>query len=231
MTALWCAPSTAMMSKPVLAVPITDTMTDGRRVASTNSAAVVASGGTSSMKTNVGLCECGCGGTPRLASHTDRRFGHVKGQPVRFILGHATPRSGYVVEDRGYTTPCWVWLGRPTDEGYGRARQRGRHAPAHRVIYEEVVGPIPAGLTIDHLCRVRLCVNPDHLEPVPIRENVLRGNGPSAIHARKTHCERGHEFTPANTYVRPSRRGLPDGGRVCRICQRLRRSAAWRNAS
>ena len=75
-------------------------------------------------------------------------------------------------------------------------------------------GPIPEGLTLDHLCRVRACVNPAHLEPVTLRENTLRSpSAPTAINARKTECLRGHAFTPENTWVHRSRR-------CCRECKR-----------
>lgn len=92
----------------------------------------------------------------------------------------------------------------------------GSQPLAHRVFYEHHVGPIPLGLTIDHLCKVTRCVNPDHLEPVTQRVNTLRGDGPSAVNARKTHCPHGHEYTPDNTYVRKA------GGRICKTCSQQR---------
>lgn len=111
-------------------------------------------------------------------------------------------------------TDCWVFAGRKHPDGYGRVKGGGRMRQAHRVLYEALVGPIPDGLTIDHLCRVRACVNPLHLEPVTNRENILRGEGWPARNARKTHCAYGHPFDEANTYVDPS------GRRTCRACRR-----------
>lgn len=109
---------------------------------------------------------------------------------------------------------CWEWMAAKT-RGYGRFYMRGQMPGAHRVSYQMFVGPIPDGLTLDHLCRNPGCVRFDHLEPVSNRENVLRGEGTSARHARQTHCKRGHKFDAANTYVHR-------GKRYCRTCQRIR---------
>lgn len=111
------------------------------------------------------------------------------------------------------TEPCWIWQGRTDRLGYGRYGTG--NLIAHRVAYEFMVGPIPDGLTLDHLCRNRRCVNPAHLEAVTLHTNILRGQAPAARNARKTHCGRGHEFTAENTYWRA------DGGRECRQCQRI----------
>lgn len=96
---------------------------------------------------------------------------------------------------------CWNWAG-SSNGGYGQigaGGDRGKTLSVHRVVYESMVGPIPAGLTIDHLCRNPLCVNPKHLEAVTQRVNVLRGTAPTAINARKTHCKWGHPFDENNT--------------------------------
>ena len=121
--------------------------------------------------------------------------------------------------------PCRNWHGAISDTGYGTTTVRNKTVLAHRHVYQQERGPIPSGLVLDHLCRNRRCVNPDHLEPVTIRENVLRSTAPSAIHAAKTHCIHGHEFTPENTYTPPSRRC-----RMCRACMRerdKRRPCGW----
>ena len=109
-------------------------------------------------------------------------------------------------------TGCWNWVGN-TSDGYGALRIDRKMVKAHRFAYELLVGPIPDGLQLDHLCRNRACCNPGHLEPVTDVENILRGEGPPAVNARKTHCIHGHEFTEANTYVYPHFRS-------CKACKR-----------
>lgn len=121
---------------------------------------------------------------------------------------HGTFRTGHHDE-----SGCWLWAGARDAYGYGAATG---HTKAHRLVYEALVGPIPRGLTIDHLCRVRACVNPTHLEPVTRGENVLRGESRGAVALRENHCYQGHSFTPENTIVRR------DGSRLCRSCKRKR---------
>jgi HNH endonuclease len=117
-------------------------------------------------------------------------------------------------------TGCWDWLGSKYLNGYGSFRRGGpgggQQAPAHRIAYELFKGPIPDGLTIDHACRNRGCVNPAHLEAMPIRENTLRGIGPTAQNARKTRCDRGHPLEGENLRVNCR------GDRVCVACARDR---------
>lgn len=120
---------------------------------------------------------------------------------------------------------CWRWMGSfMHDSGYAQLHVKLRDGRwsvtvAHRVAYEIYRGPIPDGLVLDHLCRNRWCVNPQHLEAVSDRTNILRGTGFSARHARKTHCPQGHEYDLLNTYV--DKRGL----RHCRACFRERARA------
>lgn len=111
------------------------------------------------------------------------------------------------------TKDCWIWLGALAN-GYGQVRFDGVSIPAHRAAYELLVGPIPDGFQIDHLCRVTNCVNPEHLEAVTPAENKRRGTSPAAVNARKTECQKGHPFDEVNTYVTSS------GGRQCRTCKR-----------
>lgn len=114
------------------------------------------------------------------------------------------------------TDECWEWTGHRSRTGYGAIampRREGKTniAKAHRVSYELFVGPIPDGLVIDHLCRNRACVRPDHMEPVTAGVNALRGDTVTAANSAKTHCERGHPFDDANT-IRIGRT------RRCRTC-------------
>jgi hypothetical protein len=113
---------------------------------------------------------------------------------------------------------CWEWLGYRMRLGYGQLHHGGRTAYAHVVAYELFKGPVPDGLEIDHLCRNPGCVNPNHLEAVTHRENMLRGRTPSAAHAAKTHCHRGHPLSGENLQGLSGRRE-----RICKECRRLRR--------
>lgn len=109
---------------------------------------------------------------------------------------------------------CWLWDGSHSGQGYGQFWGNGRTEWAHRVVYEALVGPIPDGLQIDHLCRNPGCVNPGHLEVVTSRENTLRGVSMVARNAKKTRCPSGHPYDEKNTYRDKKEK------RHCRICMR-----------
>lgn len=120
--------------------------------------------------------------------------------------------KNHVVQPDG----CWRWNLSIRPDGYGQIWTGNTVRLTHRVSYEIHVGPIPEGLVLDHLCRNRACINPEHLEVVTNEENIRRGQGPSALNARKTHCNQGHELDDANTYT------TPGGTRQCRTCNRIR---------
>lgn len=113
-------------------------------------------------------------------------------------------------------TLCWEWVATLNWGGYGKMGNQG----AHRVVYEFLIGKIPEGLQLDHLCRNRACVNPMHLEPVTARINRNRGR---FYNAEKTHCKWGHEFNKENTYINPKNQR-----RTCIHCKR-KLLKEWRN--
>jgi hypothetical protein len=115
-------------------------------------------------------------------------------------------------------TGCWRWMASLTGHGYGQINVNGRPRRAHVVAYTLLVGPIPAGMELDHLCRRRWCCNPLHVEPVTRRTNFLRSEHPCAEVVRTTRCRRGHELTPENTVINNPK----TGGRTCRICRNER---------
>jgi hypothetical protein len=160
------------------------------------------------------LCECGCGQPTRIASKTKTSRGEVKGQPQRFIHGHAARvirgslgerlARGFDRDDSG----CWLWSGATTN-GYGVIQEGGRQQRAHRVMYEQLVAPIPEGDDLHHTCGKRRCVNPEHLIP------LSRSRHKSAHAEAITRCPHGHEYTPENTYMIPGK-----NQRQCRACKR-----------
>lgn len=125
------------------------------------------------------------------------------------------------------TEGCWNWLGSTCNDGYGRisTSKAGKYIYAHRFSFELKNGQIPSGMTIDHICRNRKCVNPDHLRVVSNRENILSGISPSAFHAKQTHCIHGHPFSGDNLIIRKS------GGRDCKECKRNRQKMNLNNSA
>lgn len=109
---------------------------------------------------------------------------------------------------------CWEWQAARISSGYGEFWLDGKMHLSHRLVYEALIGPIAPGMEIDHLCRNHACSNPAHLEVVTPRQNSLRGTGPSAENAQKTHCPNGHEYAGPNLYV------TSKGHRQCRACHR-----------
>lgn len=155
---------------------------------------------------------------PYSPSVMDRFWSYVKPAGPLTYLGGDEARD---------EAACWEWIGHTAGgnneggdnetKGYGTLRVGRGAVYAHRLSYETFIGPIPAGLHIDHLCRNRLCVNPRHLEPVTQQVNVLRGVGPAALNAKKTVCKRGHPLE----VIGPRRRMCP----TCRKASRLEASA------
>lgn len=112
---------------------------------------------------------------------------------------------------------CWLWMGTIGNLGYGKTEIKGKTCLVHRVVYQHLVGPIPDGLQLDHLCRTRSCVNPKHLEAVTCKTNIQRGNtGKDNQHKGKTHCKHGHLFDEANTRINSK------GFRFCIECNKIR---------
>lgn len=116
---------------------------------------------------------------------------------------------------------CLIWTGAKDRGGYGLIEVRHKLQKAHRVSYELARGPIPDGCQLDHLCRNRACINPEHLEPVSARENVLRGFSPVGNNARKAECKNGHPLSGDNLIQRAK------GWRGCRACSRIQNLASW----
>lgn len=164
----------------------------------------------------------------RVCQPREKKPTHLDGEAMFVqVNGDSRQRNshpiGYIVQESG----CWEWTG-GLSRGYGQwhhAYISGKSTSriAHRVMYELRKGPIPKGLALDHLCRNRKCVNPDHLEPVTHRENILRGVSPAATRHKQTECHRGHPLNTENTYVFKR-----DGSRHCRACCAIN-SAKYRN--
>lgn len=158
-----------------------------------------------------GYCHCGCGERTSLAKQTSRRFGHVRGEPVRFLVGHVGAKSieEKLAEKTGAPDEngCWPWVGWfGKDSPYGIMTHRGKARTAHRWAWIAANGEIPDDWQVHHECENPACVNPDHLEAVD-----------TSTHAKRhlsDRCGNGHEWTPENTHLNKA------GTRVCRACRR-----------
>ena len=169
-----------------------------------------------------GICTVeGCGSTHRVSKGLcnkhylrQERYGdteavHPKTKIVHPLINRVEAKldkNGPVFKELG---SCWLWKGRKSKDGYGYITQYDNAYRVHRVTYEHYVGPIPEKLELDHLCRVRHCAAPLHLEPVTREVNRLRGNNVCTLNSKKTHCKRGHEL--------PEER-LNNGQRYCFVC-------------
>jgi hypothetical protein len=142
--------------------------------------------------------------TPPPSSPSDGPESRISGTSRFWSKTAPVPHDGWI---------CLVWTGSIATNGYGRYWQNGKLMQAHRVSWEMFNGPVPAGMQLDHLCRTRACVRPDHLEVVTQRENLRRGNGWAGQNARKTTCPKGHPFEP--------------GYRRCRVCRREQNARYW----
>ena len=158
----------------------------------------------------------------RLASTPSTHSSRVSGpwSSVRF-KERTTGRRHILGVEVDHNKGCWLWTGRKhraSNGHYGEAwnPEKSKWVSAHRYLYEAAKGPIPPGLTIDHLCRTTLCINPEHLEAVTLRMNVLRGVGPTAVNAKKRECPMGHVYNSENTRI--GRKGY----RECRPCERAK---------
>ncbi len=149
-----------------------------------------------------------------------RRHGTFEpGRPVRTGTPRRPPEERFwEMVEKNTPSGCWIWIGSLNTDRYPHfciGGRWGKTVLCHRYSYELVHGHIPAGMQIDHLCRNIRCVRPSHMEVVPPKVNVLRGNTIVATNAAKTHCKRGHPFTPENTR-------LENGSRRCKECRRLK---------
>ena len=163
------------------------------------------------------FCECGCGQQTNICTHTDKRRGVSKGQPRRFIHGHTRRRDAIerFWEKVCITETCWLWIGAKNRRGYGAFHLgTNLNKEAHRFAYETLIGDVPIGKELDHLCRNPSCIKTEHLEPVVHFTNVQRGDSPPSHNIKKSHCPRGHPYDLTNTFW--TRRG----GRMCKECNR-----------
>jgi len=182
----------------------------------THSSDVTREGLAMSLPTDSSTCEVpGCENSSRCLRMCWKHYMRMR-RTGSTATTRITGDAGARFDSKCAPTPsgCTVWTASRTKGGYGNFWDGESMVLAHRWAYQREKGDIPVGLELDHLCRNRACVNPDHLEAVDRRTNSLRGIGPSAQNSIKTHCPRGHAYAGANLYVSPS------GRRYCRTCGR-----------
>lgn len=182
------------------------------------------------------LCEYCIGWQHRAARESPRIFGGPfwQSRPPSFGPRALGPRAVPPLREIAMIDPrvrlaaktrregdCILWLGTKDQNGYGQMFANGRLTRVHRLAYQWAKGPIPKGYEIDHLCRTRACVNPEHLEAVTRRTNVLRSLNQAAFQAQQTHCLRGHPLSGQNLYI------TPDARRQCRTCRAAADRKAW----
>jgi ribosomal protein L40E len=163
-----------------------------------------------------GLCACGCGQQTPLATSSSRQEGYVKGLPLRRIPGHRGrhPSTRWTID---HETGCWNWNGHVSAEGYGGVVVRGRRLAAHRAVYEELRGPVPARHELHHRCHNRRCVNPDHVEPLTHTDHIR------ADRAKLTLADvRAIRASPETTYALARRYGVS-----FRNVQDIRNGVIW----
>ena len=171
------------------------------------------------------VCDCG---VSKIVSVDDLTTGKTKScgclrrdtlkeraRPPEERFWEKVNKSGLAPAYRPDLGPCWIWTASVNAKGYGIMGAKNGSTLAHVISYNIHLGNVPGGMQIDHLCRIRNCVNPNHMEVVTPRVNVNRGYGPTAIHARKTHCPKGHPYSGENLYLTPGGRS-----RHCRECVR-----------
>ncbi len=161
-------------------------------------------------------CTCGCGGETRTARHTDKRNGQIKGQSLKWINHHHVRLTSppYRINSM---TGCWEWQRYVAPNGYGITCLDGKRMLAHRVHYEKHLGAIPANKQIDHLCRVRRCVNFDHMEVVTQKENIRRGLVTKLTVQKVEKIKRGLKTAPRGWQKKEAAKlGIPPGT-ICAI--------------
>ena len=183
------------------------------------------------MQSQFTACSCGCGSLfPSIDRKGRARLwvrGHFNRRPLTDRFWEKVNKDGPVPDYAPHLGSCWIWtaaLTKGPNAGYGHIKVGRKDRPAHIVSYEWENGPVPGGLELDHLCRVRHCVRPSHLEAVTHRENALRGEGVfgDVVNRYKTHCPQGHEYTPENTWVYSV-----NNSRHCRACLRIKANAFY----